>query len=77
VTVASEAGDMGEALLVPVVLAAMHLAHGAGALYGLLRYGPPVGGVALAIGCDRLARCFTPPREIVFAPSLRREGIRK
>jgi succinoglycan biosynthesis protein ExoA len=59
----------GDAAMVPVVLAAMHTAHGAGAWVGAIRHGPPLAGIARALGLRRLAR-LAPARSTVYAPSL-------
>jgi hypothetical protein len=64
------AGGAEEAALVPVVLAVMHLAHGAGTLRGALRYGPPLAAIAAVLGLSGLARRLWPPDEPVYAPSL-------
>jgi succinoglycan biosynthesis protein ExoA len=56
--------------LVPVVLATMHLSHGAGALVGSVRFGPPLAALATALGLPRLGRALAPPVTEVFAPSL-------
>jgi succinoglycan biosynthesis protein ExoA len=61
-----------EAALVPVVLAIMHLGHGAGALAGAVMYGPPTAALAQLVGLERLAGWLEPVPEAVFAPSLRR-----
>jgi glycosyltransferase involved in cell wall biosynthesis len=59
-----------DAALVPVVLGVIHTAHGAGAYFGALRYGPPASALAKAFGMRRLATRLMPPPEPVFAPSL-------
>jgi len=59
-----------EALLVPVVLAIMHFAHGLGTWRGVLRHGPPLAWLADVVGARGLARRLTPDRGPVFAPSL-------
>lgn len=60
----------GDALLVPLVLATMHVAHGAGSWRGALRHGVPVAAVASALGLEGLAARFAPAPEPVFSPSL-------
>lgn len=60
-----------DAALVPVVLAAMHLAHGAGAIEGAARRGPPLAAIAAALGHRQLALKLARPPEPVYAPSLR------
>jgi succinoglycan biosynthesis protein ExoA len=59
-----------DVVLVPVVLAIMHFAHGAGALRGAVRYGPPLAALARVARMPGLAARLTPPQEPVFAPSL-------
>ncbi len=68
---ASRADPVGDALLVPAVLAAMHGAHGAGELAGAARYGPPWAALALAAGLTGAADRLAPDETTVFAPSLR------
>jgi succinoglycan biosynthesis protein ExoA len=62
-----------DALLVPVVMAVMHSAFGAGAWYGAARHGVPAAALASAVCLDGLADSLAPAPEPVFAPSLRRE----
>ena len=62
-----------DALLVPVVLAVMHFAHGTGTFWGAVRYGPPLAAIASAVGLPRLSGWLAPADEPVFAPSLRGE----
>ena len=64
------AEEPGDAALVPVALAAMHLAFGAGFLRGSLRNGVPVAAIARIAGLRDRARRAAPPAEPVFAPSL-------
>jgi succinoglycan biosynthesis protein ExoA len=59
-----------DASLVPIVLATMHFAHGAGALRGVRRHGAPLAAIATALGAHRLARALSPSRVEVWAPSL-------
>ncbi len=51
-----EAESKPDALLVPAVLATMHIAHGTGALRGVLRHGPPLAALAGMLGLSRLAQ---------------------
>jgi hypothetical protein len=67
---AREAEHPAEALLVPVVLAVMHLAHGAGSITGAIRRGPPLAAFALVLGREDLASRLSRPPEPVYAPSL-------
>jgi succinoglycan biosynthesis protein ExoA len=68
--VAPDAERKREAALVPVVLAIMHVGYGLGFLHGVVRYGPPLAGVAAALGCHGFARRLSSPPQSVFAPSL-------
>lgn len=70
VRAAGQAETPAEALRVPVVLAVMHLAHGAGSLKGAIRRGPPLAAIALALGREDLAAKLRHPVERVYAPSL-------
>jgi glycosyltransferase involved in cell wall biosynthesis len=70
VRAADQADPQTDALLVPVVLAVMHLAHGAGSIRGAIRRGPPLAAIALALGRDQLADQLSRPGEQVYAPSL-------
>jgi hypothetical protein len=70
VAVAARADHKREAALVPVVLATMHVGFGLGFLHGVVRYGPPLGGLASALGARGLARRLSSPSRPVFAPSL-------
>jgi len=63
--------QLTDAMLVPPVLAAMHLGHGAGAFVGAARHGPPVAAIAGVLGLRRLAERLAPDPVGVFAPSLR------
>ena len=65
-----QAESKPDALLVPAVLATMHVAHGTGALRGMRRNGPPLAALARVLGLSRLAARIAPPPEAVFAPSL-------
>jgi len=65
-----DAEKRSDAALVPVVLLCMHFAHGAGALRGALRYGPPLAALAEALGLAQLAVRLAPASQTVFAPSL-------
>jgi hypothetical protein len=69
--VARHAKDARDAALVPIVLVVMHLAHGAGTIRGSLRNGPPLAGIASALGLGRLGERLRPAPTPVFAPSLR------
>jgi len=71
---ATDAGDRSAAALVPVVLAVMHFAHGAGAIKGSIRRGPPLAAIATALGARQLAARFTSPPQPVSAPSLHRSA---
>ncbi|MHB8694096.1 MAG: glycosyltransferase [Solirubrobacteraceae bacterium] len=59
-----------EALLVPVVLATMHLAHGAGFWVGAIRYGAPVAALLRVVGLAGLGARTAPAPAQVHAPSL-------
>jgi succinoglycan biosynthesis protein ExoA len=59
-----------DALLVPAVLVAMHIGHGAGMLRGAVLYGPPLAAIASVLGLRRFADRLAPGPEPVFAPSL-------
>lgn len=72
-SVAGSADQRGDVLRVPVVLAVMHFAHGAGALLGVRRHGPPLAALARVLGFSDWARRLAPPPEPVFAPSLFRD----
>jgi GT2 family glycosyltransferase len=74
VGVCKEAERPGDAALVPLVLAVMHLAHGVGALRGALRHGPPLAAIAAALGQSGLATRLERAPEPVFAPSLHAAG---
>jgi succinoglycan biosynthesis protein ExoA len=63
----------GDALLVPSVMATMHLGHGVGFWRGVFKYGPPVCAVARIAGLKRLAARFRPPPSPVYAPELERQ----
>jgi glycosyltransferase involved in cell wall biosynthesis len=66
----SSAESGREALLVPAVLATMHLAHGTGMLAGAMRHSPPLAALASLAGLRSLAEPIAPAPEPVFAPSL-------
>ena len=66
----SRAEPASDALLVPEVLAIMHIAHGLGMLVGTARHGPPVAALASIAGLDWLAEVVGPEPAAVFAPSL-------
>jgi hypothetical protein len=70
VTTARAEEQRGDAMLVPAVLATMHLAHGAGAYRGAVRHGPPVASIARMFGLRALAGRLSPQPDDVFAPSL-------
>jgi succinoglycan biosynthesis protein ExoA len=74
VRASGDAEHPADVALVPVVLAIMHLAHGAGAIEGAVRRGPPLAAMAGALGLGRLAAKLTRPPEPVYAPSLRRSA---
>jgi succinoglycan biosynthesis protein ExoA len=59
-----------DAPLVPVVLAVMHFAHGAGQMIGWAKYGPPIAALAKLSGLDAVAGSGEPGQEPVHAPSL-------
>lgn len=65
-----DAEKRSDAALAPVVLLCMHFAHGAGALRGALRHGPPLAALAEALGLAQLAVRLAPSSQTVFAPSL-------
>ena len=65
-----DAQPRSDAALVPVVLAVMHAAHGAGQITGWLRYGPPVRAIATIAGLDRWLGPEPADGEPVDAPSL-------
>jgi succinoglycan biosynthesis protein ExoA len=67
---AGRADQPADAILVPAVLAVMHLGHGAGFLKGAMRYGPPLAAVARVAGFHGLSLRLTPSPQEVFAPSL-------
>ena len=75
VRAAGQADRPADALLVPVVLAVMHLAHGAGSIQGAIRRGPPLAAIALALGRGQLADQLRRPMERVHAPSLDGSGV--
>ena len=60
----------GDAALVPVALAAMHLAFGTGFLRGSLCNGVPLAAIARVTGLGDRARPPARPAATVFAPSL-------
>ncbi len=64
------AEDPGDAALVPLVLAVMHLAHGSGAWIGASRHGAPLAGIAGVLGLPGLATRLSPEAADVYAPSL-------
>jgi hypothetical protein len=66
----ADGGERSDAVLVPVVLAVMHLAHGTGAVRGSIRRGPPLAAIATALGARRLAAKLASPSQPVSAPSL-------
>ncbi len=67
---AGQAEQPADALRVPLVLAVMHLAHGAGSIKGAIRRGPPLAAIALILGREELAAQFMRPDQRVYAPSL-------
>jgi hypothetical protein len=74
VTAMRSTDDTAAAVLVPVVLAAMHFGHGAGMLRGVARHGVPAAAVARVLGLDGGAARFEPEPMPVFAPSLQRDA---
>jgi glycosyltransferase involved in cell wall biosynthesis len=68
---ARRSGRPSDAVLVPVVLATMHGAHGVGELAGAARYGPPWAALARAAGLAGAAEALEPAAEPAWAPSLR------
>lgn len=66
------AGSAGEAALVPVVLATMHLAWGVGTWIGMARYGPPDAGAVWATltGQGDARRGSDTGPDAVYNPSL-------
>ncbi len=71
VDVARRADDVRETLLVPLALAVMHLAWGAGTVRGAVRHGPPLVAIAGALGLGGLVPRSAARGQGVFAPSLR------
>jgi succinoglycan biosynthesis protein ExoA len=67
---AADAERRSDAILVPVVLATMHLGNGVGVIRGVLRSGPPLAAIATALGAVRAAAKLSRPAEPVSAPSL-------
>jgi len=67
---AEAAEHPADPMLVPAVLAIMHVAHGAGALRGAVCNGPPLAALARVAGMRGLAARLAPPPQRVFAPSL-------
>lgn len=67
---AKSAEDARDATLVPIVLAVMHLAHGAGSWVGAYRHGAPVAGLARVLRMRGLASRLWPDAAAVYAPSL-------
>jgi len=63
-----------DAMLVPIVLATMHFAHGIGMFAGARRHGLPLAALASVAGLEGLAAVLAPPSEPVAAPSLRCTG---
>ena len=70
VRAAAQAEDGTDAVLVPVVLAAMHLGNGVGVIRGVIHNGLPVAAIATALGFRQLAGKVGRPPDIVYAPSL-------
>ena len=62
----------GDAALVPVALATMHMSWGVGTWIGLIRFGPPTSALAHVLGIDR-QRPGKPYR--VFDPSLDLQAV--
>jgi hypothetical protein len=68
--VARRAHPPADALLLPAVLAAIHLGHGAGMLAGARRFGFPRTAVARALGVPLLGGPVAPSWQNIDAPSL-------
>jgi GT2 family glycosyltransferase len=71
---AADAEEPEDALLVPLVLATMHLAHGLGTLRGVRRHGAPLAALAHVFGLRSLAGRIAPAYDRVYAPSLTEPG---
>lgn len=61
-----------DALLVPLVLLAMHLAHGLGQMRGWVKYGPPVAALATVCGREERLGGSHSTNDPAWAPSLLR-----
>jgi glycosyltransferase involved in cell wall biosynthesis len=61
-----------DAVLVPAVLAVMHVGFGMGFVRGMRRHGLPLAALASAGGLRRLGDRLAPGADAVFAPSLHR-----
>jgi hypothetical protein len=70
----ADADPPRDALVVPVVLPVMHLAHGSGFLAGCVRHGPPLAALAGAAGLTALADRLEPAPMPVYAPALHGES---
>jgi succinoglycan biosynthesis protein ExoA len=76
VRAAGQAERPSDAVLVPVVLAAMHLGNGVGVIRGVIRHGPPAAAVATALGGRRFAgKLGRTSENKVYAPSLVSEEL--
>jgi succinoglycan biosynthesis protein ExoA len=69
---ASRAEQLIDAIVLPVVLATMHIANGVGMLLGIKRHGSPWAAFASLAGLHLLAESPTPGPEPVHAPSFKR-----
>lgn len=67
---AGAAAEPADAVAVPAVLAAMHLAYGSGFLRGTLAHGAPWAALARSVGARRLAARLAPGPRAVYAPAL-------
>jgi succinoglycan biosynthesis protein ExoA len=59
-----------DALLVPLVLLAMHLAHGLGQMRGWIKYGPPLAALGAVCGREGRLGGWHSTKDRVWAPSL-------
>jgi hypothetical protein len=67
-----DAEQSADAALVPLVLATMHLGHGAGLLLGAKRHGVPLAALACALGGERWASALVSDRSSQPAPQRER-----
>jgi succinoglycan biosynthesis protein ExoA len=71
VRAAGQADRPSDAVLVPVVLAAMHLGNGVGVIRGVIRHGPPAAAMVTALGFRSFAgKLGRSSDNKVYAPSL-------